>query len=61
MGGHIIGVKSVHDIAITGPGTVDGQGLVWWREMGKPGKHDMWRPHTVDMSHVTNGILTDTR
>merc|ERR1711934_932109 len=43
-----------------GSGTVDGQGLAWWREMKKPGKHDFWRPHLVDFSHVETGLLADT-
>ena len=57
---HVISARGVNNIAITGSGTVDGQGLAWWREMKKPGKHDFWRPHLVDFSHVENGLLTDT-
>ena len=28
--------------------------------MKKPGKDGIWRPHTVDFSHVTRGLLEDT-
>ena len=34
-GKHVITATGVTDIAITGAGTVDGQGLVWWRECKK--------------------------
>eukprot|EP00040_Diaphanoeca_grandis_P019896 m.105415 g.105415 ORF g.105415 m.105415 type:complete len:430 (-) comp27645_c0_seq2:249-1538(-) len=60
QGVHIINANKVTDIAITGGGTVDGQGLVWWREMKKPGMANMWRPHTVQFSDVTRGLFTDT-
>ena len=113
-GRHIISAEGVHDVAITGPGGVDGQGLKWWRAMKeyvhfgpilgtflcvlsaaslavhtacgapfleiylfaccgalclvvypdtvlRPGQHDMWRPHTVDFSHVDHGLLRDVQ
>jgi len=53
---HIIYAESVTDIAITGSGTVDGQGLIWWRER----HHSGWRPHTVGFKHVTRALLQDT-
>lgn len=59
-GSAIIVAKGVQHVAITGGGTVDGQGLTWWREMKKPGKSNIFRPHTVDFSHVQHGIITET-
>jgi hypothetical protein len=56
----IITAKSVSHIAITGGGTVDGQGLQWWIDMKKPGKHSMFRPHTVDFNHVEHAVLHQT-
>lgn len=55
---HIIEMKNLHDVAITGGGTVDGQGLVWWRAEEK--KKDVFRPHMVDANGVKNLLLTDT-
>lgn len=57
---HVISARGVNNIAISGSGTVDGQGLAWWREMKKPGMDKMWRPHLVDFSHVDTALLTDT-
>jgi len=57
----IIQAKKVNNIAITGGGTVDGQGLVWWQEMKKPGKSKIFRPHMVGFSDVVGGLLTDTQ
>jgi polygalacturonase len=59
-GSDIISARGLHDIAITGGGTVDGQGFAWWRAMEKPGQHDLFRPHMVGFSHVKNTILSDT-
>ena len=51
-------------IAITGGGTVDGQGLAFWlgeSKACKPHAHcEFFRPHTVDFNGVTYGLLTDT-
>ena len=41
-------------ISITGEGTVDGQGLVFWR--GRV--NNVFRPHTVDFSHVRYGLIS---
>jgi len=56
----VIVASGVEHIAITGSGSIVGQGLNWWREMKKPGKGDMFRPHMVDMKHVQHAILSDT-
>jgi polygalacturonase len=48
-------------IAITGGGTVDGQGLVWWRARGPSGhEHKVFRPHTVDFKGVRHALLSET-
>jgi polygalacturonase len=49
-----VSAEGVHDIAITGGGTFDGQGLEWWRN------RDDFRPHMVQFNHVTTALLTDT-
>ena len=51
---HVISARNVEHVAITGAGTVDGQGLEWWRH------RDDFRPHMVDMSGVRNAVLRDT-
>jgi polygalacturonase len=48
-------------IAITGGGTVDGQGLLFWQARGQKNPHlknPLFRPHTVDFSHVIFGTIT---
>eukprot|EP00041_Stephanoeca_diplocostata_P017903 m.369530 g.369530 ORF g.369530 m.369530 type:complete len:413 (+) comp20851_c0_seq8:167-1405(+) len=55
---NIIDANGHTDIAITGSGTVDGQGLAWWREMEKD--KDLYRPHMVNFAGVRNAILSDT-
>ena len=47
-------------VYFTGGGTVDGQGLVWWQEMQKSGKKDMFRPHTVNFVNEKHAIFSDT-
>ena len=32
----------------------------WWIDMKRPGKHDMFRPHTVDFVGVNHAVLSDT-
>lgn len=59
VGSAIIVAKSVEHVAITGAGTVDGQGLVWWRAKEKHG-NKIFRPHTVDMKDVQNAIIAET-
>ena len=56
----IITAKNNKHIAITGAGTVDGQGLQWWIDMKKPGKEEMFRPHTVDFGNVQHAVLHET-
>lgn len=60
VGSAIITAKGIQHVAITGGGTVDGQGLQWWIDMKKPGKQDMFRPHTVDFADVNHAVLADT-
>jgi len=59
-GSAIIVAENVQHVAITGSGTVEGQGLIWWREVKKPGKGKIFRPHTVDFKHVQHAVLSDT-
>lgn len=58
------GHPPLEHIAITGAGTVDGQGLAWWlgdSRSCEPHKHcEFFRPHSVDFTGVTHGLLTDT-
>ena len=42
---------SAEHIAITGAGTIDGQGAVWWAN-----RND-FRPHTVQFNHVTYALI----
>jgi hypothetical protein len=50
---HFISAKGVDHIAITGAGEIDGQGDVWWSH------RDDFRPHVVDMSHVSMALLSN--
>ena len=63
VGSAIIVAQGLQHIAITGGGTVDGQGLPWWLRMHKhcpKTKCVFFRPHTVDFRSVTTAILSDT-
>ena len=51
---NIISANSISHIAITGGGTIDGQGLVWWLN------RDDFRPHMVQFEDVQHGILSET-
>ena len=51
---NIIQATNVSHVAITGGGTIDGQGLVWWQH------REDFRPHMVQFTQVKNGILLDT-
>lgn len=51
---HVITAEKLSHIAITGAGTIDGQGLIWWQHI------EEFRPHMVQFSDVTNAILQDT-
>lgn len=44
----IINGKKVEHVAITGPGKLDGQGLVWWQNRNKD-KYDKNRPRTLQI------------
>jgi hypothetical protein len=51
---HIIQATNISHIAITGAGTVDGQGLDWWRHRFE------FRPHMVHFEQVHHAILSKT-
>ncbi|MEO6568343.1 MAG: glycosyl hydrolase family 28 protein [Opitutaceae bacterium] len=61
--------KSLHDVAITGPGTIDGSGAHWWawseRAMrnaaaaGKPGRVVLRRPHLLVFDDVQRLRVAD--
>ena len=51
---HVVSAKHLEHLAITGAGTVDGNGLVWWRNA------KAFRPHLVDFSKVQHALLSDT-
>ena len=48
---NIIGAKNVQHVAITGEGTIDGQGEVWWEN-----RND-FRPHAVQFNGVTFALI----
>lgn len=48
---HFISASGVQHIAITGDGTIDGQGSEWWEH------RDDFRPHTIDFSGVTTALI----
>lgn len=48
----IITASEVHDVAITGGGVIDGQGMEWWEH------RDDFRPRTVYFHSVQNSIVT---
>ena len=58
------GDAPLEHVAITGGGTVDGQGVAFWlgESMAcKPHSQcDFFRPHTIDFKGVTHGLLSDT-
>ena len=60
-GSHVLSARGLSHVAITGGGTVQGQGERWWRAMEQPGQKDIFRPHLVDMSHVTFALLQGVR
>jgi len=49
---HIIEASGVTNIAITGSGMINGQGLVWWQH------REDFRPHTVDFRDVKHALLS---
>eukprot|EP01051_Picozoa_sp_SAG22_P004325 SAG22_NODE_229_length_14598_cov_13.257052_6_plen_980_part_00 len=54
VGSALIVANGQSHVAITGGGTVDGQGLLFWRGRVK----NVFRPHTVDFSHVDFGLIS---
>lgn len=46
--------RGLQHVAITGSGTVDGQGLIFWRGRA----NNVFRPHTADFSHVEYGLIS---
>lgn len=51
---NIIDAQNIEHVAITGRGTINGQGLKWWQH------RDDFRPHTVQFTNVKHGILSET-
>lgn len=51
---HVVSAVNVDNVAITGAGTFDGQGLDWWRNRNE------FRPHMVDFDGVSTALLADT-
>lgn len=51
-----LSVKDGHDIAITGQGTIDGQGGIWWQRYVKSGPH---RPFLVVLTGCRRVLVRD--
>jgi len=58
--------QKLHDIAITGPGTIDGQGTKWWEKYRKhkgPGSQPSdvlpHRPHLIFLDHCERVLVED--
>lgn len=61
--------KNLHDVALTGPGTIDGSGAHWWawseRAMrnaaaaGRPGRVVFRRPHLVTFNDVQRLLVAE--
>jgi len=60
-GKHVLGAYRLSHLAITGGGSVQGQGEVWWRAVENTTTHDIFRPHLVDMGYVEHALLADVR
>jgi len=61
-----ISADDCHDIAITGAGTIDGQGATWWEEFGKAkaaGNEAALphRPHLIVFSRCTRVLVRDVQ
>ncbi|MGD0389077.1 MAG: glycoside hydrolase family 28 protein [Tepidisphaeraceae bacterium] len=59
-----ITLKNGHDVAITGSGTIDGQGAKWWRKFVPPKNSDpfVWewiprRPRLIELSRCTRVLV----
>lgn len=54
----LIGGRNLHNITITGRGTIDGQGAVWWkRQREKTLAHP--RPRLISFDECTNVLIQD--
>lgn len=51
-----ISADSVHDLAITGHGTIDGQGAMWWANYVKQGPH---RPFLIQITRCQRLLVQD--
>ena len=62
----MLSAKKCEDVAITGKGTIDGQGARWWEEFlkikGKPDeKKSPRRPNLVDLTNCTRVLIKDVQ
>lgn len=60
----LINGKDLHDVAITGPGTIDGNGAHWWAwseraARAKPGRLVYRRPHLVVITGCERLLVAD--
>jgi polygalacturonase len=60
----LISGQNLHDVAITGPGTIDGNGALWWAwseraERAQPGRLVYLRPHLVVISDCQRLRIAD--
>jgi len=60
----LISGKHLHDVAITGPGTIDGSGQHWWEwseraARAKPGRIVYRRPHLIVITECDRLQVTD--
>jgi polygalacturonase len=55
----LLHADNAEDIAITGGGTIDGNGKVWWDAMLKrpKGSHENQRPLLIDMTHTKHILI----
>lgn len=55
----ITAVASAHDIALTGSGTIEGQGQAWWNAL--TATPTLARPQEVSLEHVTRVLISGIR
>jgi len=60
----LISGKNLHDVALTGPGTIDGSGEHWWAwseraERAQPGRLVYQRPHLVAIDRCERLYVAD--
>jgi polygalacturonase len=53
-----ITVSGAHDVKITGTGTIDGQGQVWWDSF-RTNRNMLHRPYLIKFTDCTNVTVTD--